>query len=266
MPRGNRYHLPSYVWHITHRCHKQDFLLKFARDRRRWEYWLFEARKRYGITVLNYMVTSNHVHLLVEDTGSPDGIARSMQLVAGRTGQEYNQRKGRGGAFWEDRYHATVVETGKHLRRCMTYIDLNMCRAGQVSHPCEWEHCGYRALQSPPQRYRIIDVERAAELLGCENRQQLAEQQRAWIEEALKEERGAHRDPQWSEHLAVGDEPFIHEVAKKLGFQGRFRKIDSADDHMVLREKPSSYNDYFATENNDLRVDNTHLWRLSPCT
>ena len=43
-------------------------------------------------------LTSNHVHLLVNDTGS-DVIAQSMQLIAGRTAQEYIQRKGRQGAF-----------------------------------------------------------------------------------------------------------------------------------------------------------------------
>ena len=26
--------------------------------------------KRFGLSVLNYMVTSNHIHLLVKDTGS----------------------------------------------------------------------------------------------------------------------------------------------------------------------------------------------------
>ena len=64
MPRANRYFLPNHVWHITHRCHNKEFLLRFARDRMRWRYWLFEARKRYGLCVLNYIVTSNHVHLL----------------------------------------------------------------------------------------------------------------------------------------------------------------------------------------------------------
>jgi putative transposase len=34
-------------------------------------------------------------------------------LVAGRTGQEYNQRKWRKGAFWEDRSHATAIESGE---------------------------------------------------------------------------------------------------------------------------------------------------------
>ena len=29
MPRANRHYIPGYVWHITHRCHKKEFLLKF---------------------------------------------------------------------------------------------------------------------------------------------------------------------------------------------------------------------------------------------
>jgi len=31
MPRANRYFLPGHVWHITHRCHKKEFLLKFSK-------------------------------------------------------------------------------------------------------------------------------------------------------------------------------------------------------------------------------------------
>ena len=129
MPRANRYFLPGYIWHITHRCHKREFLLKFARDQRRWLQWIFEAKKRFGVTILNYSVTSNHAHLLMKDAKGRDAIPRTMQLVAGRTGQEYNQRKNRGGAFWEDRYHATAAEEGVHLSQCMVYVDLNMVRA-----------------------------------------------------------------------------------------------------------------------------------------
>jgi REP element-mobilizing transposase RayT len=69
------------------------------RDRRRYLHWVFEAKKRFGVSVLNYMVTSNHIHLLGRDTG-PEVIAQSMQLIAGHTAQEYNQRKNRQGAFW----------------------------------------------------------------------------------------------------------------------------------------------------------------------
>ena len=47
MPRANRYFLPGHVWHITHRCHRQEFLLKFAIDRIARAYWLFEPTKIY---------------------------------------------------------------------------------------------------------------------------------------------------------------------------------------------------------------------------
>jgi hypothetical protein len=50
MPRANRHFLPGYIWHITHRCHHKNLLLKFARDRRSYLRWLFEAKKRFGLS------------------------------------------------------------------------------------------------------------------------------------------------------------------------------------------------------------------------
>ena len=91
MARANRHFIPGLIWHLTHRCHKREFLLRFAKDRRRWLQWLYEAKKRYGLTILNYAVTSNHIHLLVKGNGDRDVIPKSIKLVAGRIGQEYNQ-------------------------------------------------------------------------------------------------------------------------------------------------------------------------------
>ena len=61
--------------------------------------WLFEAKKRYGLPTLNYVVTSNHIHLLVVGDNDHDVSPNPIKLIAGRTGQEYNQRKNRKGAF-----------------------------------------------------------------------------------------------------------------------------------------------------------------------
>ena len=33
MARAKRHYIPGYIWHITHRCHKREFLLKFSKDR-----------------------------------------------------------------------------------------------------------------------------------------------------------------------------------------------------------------------------------------
>ena len=121
MARANRHRVPGQVWHITHRCHKKEFLLKFDRDRRRWLFWLFEARKRFGLRVLNYAVTSNHIHLLVVD-GGPECHTQKSTTDCRANRQEFNQLKKRKGAFWEDRYHAAAVEQNEHLVRCLVYI------------------------------------------------------------------------------------------------------------------------------------------------
>ena len=47
MARAKRHFLPGHAWHLTHRCHKKEFLLKLVKDRQRWLYWLFQAKKRY---------------------------------------------------------------------------------------------------------------------------------------------------------------------------------------------------------------------------
>lgn len=99
MARAQRHYIPDQIWHITHRCHKREFLLKFSKDRKRWLQWLYEAKKRYGLVILNYAVTSNHIHLLVVGNNERDVIPNSIKLIAGRTGQEFNQRKRRKGRF-----------------------------------------------------------------------------------------------------------------------------------------------------------------------
>ncbi len=81
MARAHRYYIPRHIYHLTHRCHKREFLLKFSKDRKRWLDLLFEAKKRFGLVILNYTVTSNHIHLLVFDDAGKDVIPRSMQLI-----------------------------------------------------------------------------------------------------------------------------------------------------------------------------------------
>jgi putative transposase len=239
VPRANRHFLPGYVWHITHRCHRRQFLLKFARDRRRWLYWLFESTRRYGLSVLNYAVTSNHIHLLVQDRGEGE-IARSLQLIAGRTAQEYNQRKGRLGAYWQDRYHATAIDADTHLARCLVYIDLNMVRAGVVRHPREWMESGYREIQAPPKRYRIIDQEALLKLLGVNDWEALQRLHAAWVEEALRSDE-LSRGEAWSSALAVGSPAFAEKIKAQLGTRACHRQVDGADEVAVLREAPPPY-------------------------
>lgn len=259
MPRAKRYHIPGYVWHITHRCHQGEFLLKFARDRRRWMHWLFEAKKRYGLCILNFTVTSNHVHLLVLDSGDKKTIPNSIQLIAARTAQGFNQRKNRKGAFWQDRYHATAVESGEHLRQCIVYVDMNMVRAGVVSHPCEWEFSGYNEIQKPRQRYSLIDHNRLHFVAGSGDGENFRTSHIAWINQALRSN-AYQRESRWTDSIAVGSRGFVTKLKEELGYRARGRKVNESESGLELREHVSGYKVDFGAENSTLSKNNSHFW------
>ena len=251
MARANRHYIPGFIWHITHRCHKRDFLLRFRKDRHRWTQWLYQARKRYGLEILNYIVTSNHIHLLVKDSKGVDSIPRSIQLVAGRTGQEYNQRKGRQGAFWEDRYHAVAIESGEHLVQCLVYIDMNLVRAGVVHHPSEWEFSGFNEIQRPRRKCVLISYDTLMKLTGHMDYESFRESHRKWIN-AEVEKTDCRRKAHWTESIAVGSKEFVQRVKDRLTPRAMGRKIRSLEGGMELRETVGPYNAVFGSQKSDI--------------
>jgi len=238
--------MPGYIWHITHRCHKKEYLLKFAKDRRNWLRWLYVAKKRYGLCILNYALTSNHIHLLVLDQGKSEVISKSMRLAASRSGQEYNQRKERHGAFWEDRYHATAIEGDSHFIQCLVYIDLNMVRAGAVNHPREWPYSGYHEILVKPLKFGLINESALMELLKMKSLSELRASYSAWIEGRL-EKGSIEREAVWTENVAVGSEAFVRRAAKNLGIRATGKKIVNEHDRehgsetWMLREEKGFY-------------------------
>jgi putative transposase len=215
MPRHSRVILPGYTYHLTHRCHDREFLLRFQRDRNAYREWLREGAGRHGVPVLGYCITSNHVHVVIH-AEAREPVSAMMRLAAGCTAGQYNQRKGRRGGFWDGRFRCTAVESGEHLLSCLAYVDMNMVRAGVVSHPADWDWCGYREVAGLRERYRILDFERLAEKLEAGDIEEVREAYCGLIERRVEGERFA-RESRWSEPVAVGSEGFVREVAGRLG-------------------------------------------------
>ena len=122
MARANRLCGQGGIFHVTHRCHNREFLLKFARDRDAYRDRLREHLSEFAVGLLDYCITSNHVHLLL-DAGQRLEISGLMRKVAGEFARAYNRRKKRMNAFWGDNFHATLVEEGEYLWRCLCYIE-----------------------------------------------------------------------------------------------------------------------------------------------
>ncbi len=189
-------------------------------------------------------------------------IPRSIQLVAGRTGQEYNQRKSRKGAFWEDRYHATAIESGEHLLRCIVYIDLNMVRAGVVGHPSEWTFSGYREIQEPRRKCALIAYERLRELTSFATYEELRAAHSHWAEEYLGDGRGV-RDSKWTQSIAVGSEGFVDRTKDQLGIRAKARKVIETAEAFQLREPQVAYRVNSGAKNDDIGAENSYFWDIN---
>lgn len=242
MPRASRYYLPGYVYHITHRCHNRSFLLRFAIDRDSYREWLREGASRYKVSVLGYCITCNHIHIII--FSEVDGaVSKLMQFVESHTAQQYNIRKQRKGAFWQDRYHCTIIKDGRHLWNCLIYVDLNMMRAGKVNHPRDWEWCGCREIIGVRKRYRVLDIPILLEKIGYSN---ISQVRKLYLKEigTLIAGGDLRRSSLWTESLAVGDKSFIKSL------QNRFSRVKlsllavpdlAKDGTWIIREARSPY-------------------------
>lgn len=234
-PRGRRRFLEHRTYHVTHRCYNREFRLKFALDRNRYRLRLFEMTKSYNVKVLDYVITSNHVHLLLwSDTA--ETLSEGMRFLQGSFAQDYNRRKKRSGAFWSGRFHATLIQDGIHLGRCLFYIGLNMVRNKVVRHPSEWEWSGYHELVGTRQRYRIVDLDSLFRKLSMTNTPH--EDFVNWYEETLTSKISTNdlkREGFWSESVAVGDKEWLATISGGIP-QGRFQ-ISPVEYGELPREK-----------------------------
>jgi putative transposase len=239
MPRANKYVLPGYAYHLTHRCHDREWLLKFALDRNEYRTRLWLTLRDSGVSLLSYCLTSDHVHLLVASNRTGD-VARLMQRQQGEFAEWYNRRKRRSGAFWNGRYHCTMVENGEHLWNCVRYINLNMVRAGVVTHPSEWRWCGYDELVGARTRRLILDREKLLELTEADTMADLRRNHEVMIAEAL--ESGAlERQPEWTESISVGSREFVTAIAEQTANRRKFEFAETRSGAWTVRDPEAPY-------------------------
>ena len=249
MSRRTRNWLDRSCYHLTHRCLNKEYFFENPITRQTYLKELREMISRFHVDVLNYIITCNHIHLLVY-AGKGVEIANGMRYLQGRMGQRYNMFTGRQGAFWSDRYHATLIESGDHLSRCLFYIDFNMVRTGVVSHPSEWKHSGYHELTGTKNRNKIINFTKLLRHLGMLNNK---ERFFDWYNRTIETEAINHMKRQrfWSEALAVGSEAWINRIKGKIG-KKRMLIVDTRGEKVKV---PVSYTQKSEVDVSSLREE-----------
>lgn len=213
--------------------------MKFARDRNGYREKLRQHVNKYDVWLLDYCITSNHGHLLV-DAQERLEVSGFMQEVASEFAREYNRRKRRMNAFWGDNFHATLVESGRYLWECICYIELNMNRCRVVRHPREWEWVGYHEIMGIRRRYRLIDLDRLCWRLGAGDIADVRKNLEVSLAEKIERDQ-MKREQSWTESLAVGSAAFVEKIKPLILSRRETEIVETGEGMWVLKEREIPY-------------------------
>lgn len=133
---------PNVLYFITNRTQQARFLLRpSAEVNNDVGAALGRSAQANGVKLYAYVVTSNHVHLIV--SGSRDSIPAFMRDFKSWSAKKVSFRIKWSGAFWERRYSCEPILDDDALRGRYSYILQHGMKEALVDRPEDWPglHC-----------------------------------------------------------------------------------------------------------------------------
>lgn len=150
---------------ISHRCHERVSALRFMKSRKWYVERLRVTAKRHRISIINYLIAEDGVHLACA-AENPDMISAMMQDLQSSTSKKFASKRGGESSMWQGRFKATFIHGGIWIKQCMLLLDLQIIATGKCNHPAEWEWSGWHELVGIKKRYRVISTSHAMEAWG----------------------------------------------------------------------------------------------------
>jgi REP element-mobilizing transposase RayT len=134
--------LPGQYYHIYNRGANREAIFRSAENYRFLLRRVKEQASLRKITIIAYCLMPNHYHFLLrQETEEP--VSSFVQAVFNSYTKAYNQRYGRTGTLFEERFKAIAVEKSEYLILLCRYIHYNPVGAGLAKHPAEWQFSNY---------------------------------------------------------------------------------------------------------------------------
>jgi REP element-mobilizing transposase RayT len=144
MARQLRLQFPGAILHLTSRGIERRDIVADDHDRLLLLRLLGEATERFRWITYQYVLMTNHYHLLVQLT-EEGSLSRGMHWLNSRYAEMFNRRHRRVGHLLQGRFHARLIEKETYLLEVMRYVVLNPVRAQMVVFPEQYAWSSHRA-------------------------------------------------------------------------------------------------------------------------
>lgn len=128
MTRTARIISDSKLYHIVIRGNNRQILFEENEDYDSFLRMIRNCIKKYEVTVIAYVLMSNHVHLIIKDNN--DNMSSFMKSVELRYARYFNKKYERVGALFQGRFFNIPIMNEIQLHNTVAYIIRNPERAG----------------------------------------------------------------------------------------------------------------------------------------
>ncbi len=133
MARQPRMHAPGDIHHVM--SHSIDSVELFSSPADR--YFFLEILDKYfrlfDCHCYGFAIMTNHYHLIVRPSGDKDHFSRMMQCINGTLAEYVNNKLGRRGSVYWDRFKSIPTREADYVGRLILYVHANPLKSGVVS-------------------------------------------------------------------------------------------------------------------------------------
>jgi len=149
-------------YHITSRSAGKVALFEDDEDRRRYLRLLKAAKDEVPVSILSWVLMTDHVHLIIDTGDHPEAISTFMHAVNSRYTRYFNTKTGRTGTLFQGRYWSKPIENDAQLIATVYYIHMNP----EVARMAPMRSYRWSSYQEYLGKHWVVDTKTIIDLFG----------------------------------------------------------------------------------------------------
>ena len=141
MPRGARKTSSTDIYHVMLRGINRQDIFEEDEDKKIFLWIIRECIKVSGCDIYAYCLMSNHVHILIRTKTESIGVI--MKRIGTRYVLYFNEKYGRVGHLFQDRFKSEPIETDEYFLTVLRYIHQNPLKANMCKKLEDYAYSSY---------------------------------------------------------------------------------------------------------------------------
>ena len=129
MPRIARKNMTMPFFHLMTQGINKEYIFENNSEKVAYEKLILLQTEEFNVNILAYCIMDNHAHILIR-VKEVENMSNFMHKINSQYATYYNKKHHRTGYVFKNRYKSQMINSLKHLYRCIDYIHDNPVKAG----------------------------------------------------------------------------------------------------------------------------------------